>query len=190
MNRRSVVAVANEQVPIATVCRLLGVEVPEEMVRSPKLHCPFEQLNHSDGGMDKAMRIYDESNTAYCFSCAISYTPVTMWCLAMDTNDRRAVAAQLLDQIGYRPVDLAAAWEHAQTYQPQPDRSQLAEALTTFCRRTQPGWRIRQFDAPVAAMLSRCLDLLDLVGDAEDAVLWLSRCKGVMDATISGSKPT
>lgn len=189
MKSRGLVAIANEQVPIATVCRLLGVEVPDDGLRAPKLHCPFEHFFHSDGGMEAAMRIFADDNTAYCFSCTVKYTPVSLYAQGMDVVHREA-AVRLLEYIGYTPPDLATAWQLAVTFEPMPQRSQLAEALKTFCRRVDPGWRTRQFDPVIAAALRRCFALLDLVHSGADAQLWLERCKIVMSHALDLQKPS
>jgi hypothetical protein len=96
-------------------------------------------------------------------------------------------AGRLLDAVGYRPPGLAERWKQATTPPDPPDVTMLAEALKTFCRRTDPRWRHRQFDAPVAAALTRCLGLLDLVHTAPDAAAWLAGCKQVMTGILRTS---
>jgi hypothetical protein len=181
----NVIAVANEQVPIVTVCQMVGVELPDDVAvgRSRKVHCPFGELYHSDSGIEATMRVYPDSNSAYCFSCSAYYTPVSLAAKAMDV-DRQTAARLLLDRIGYRPLSLAAVWKQVSAYEPALDRSMLAEALKTFCRRIEPAWSRRQFDADVAATLTRCLSLLDLVVTADDASLWLNSCKTVMASNL------
>lgn len=179
----SVITVANEQVSIATVCRLLGVEVADESNQRAKLHCPFEQTYHSDQGISPAMRLYEDTNSVYCFSCSASNTPVSLYAQAMDLRYRDA-AQQLLERVGYKPLDLAAVWQAAQVFEPTPDRTQLAEALKTFCRRVDPCWGTSQFEDRIAVTLTRCLATLDLVRDSEDAGLWLTRCKEIMRNAI------
>lgn len=187
--KRSEVAVANEVISIATVCRWLGVEVPDDPTRA-KLYCPFGEFNHSDGGREPAFRIYTDSNSAYCFACSESFTPVKMYARMTDNGNWKAVALILLAKIGYRGMDPELAWRQAQQYQPEIDRSQLAEALKTYCRRSDPAWRTRQFDAFVAARLTRCLALLDLVRTEQDASLWLGACKLVMRQAITSGEPS
>lgn len=174
-------AVANEKVPIVTVCRLFGVDTPDEVAlsRSRKVRCPFGEIYHSDGGVSPAMRIYQETNSAYCFSCAVYYTPVSLAARAMDT-DRLSAALRLLDHVGYRPMDLAQKWQQVQQYQPEPDKVLLADALKTYCRRVDPQWAGRQFEPAVAGVLTRCLGLLDLVKSDDEVILWLERCKEAM----------
>src|SRR3954466_13862718 len=107
--KRSTVAVANEVVSIATVCRWLGVQVPDDDSLRSKLYCPFGEFNHSDGGRDRALRIYPDSNSAYCFACSELFTPVKMYARMTDDGNWRAVAATLLGKVGYRSYDPVAA---------------------------------------------------------------------------------
>lgn len=181
------VTVANEQVSIVTVCQMLGLELPDDIGegRSRKVPCPFGEMYHSDFGASPAMRIYPDTNSAYCFSCAAYYTPVSLAARAMDTTAASA-AAQLLDRIGYTPDEMASIWQQARDYAPEPDKALMADALKTYCRRIAPDWLTQQFDDRVAATLTRCLALLDLVKTDEDVTLWLTRCKEVMAAAIKG----
>lgn len=175
------VAVANEQVSIVTVCQMLGVDLPDDvgLGRSRKVQCPFGDVYHSDGGISPAMRIYPETNSAYCFSCSYYFTPVALAAKAMGV-DAATAAGRLLDRIGFRPLDLAATWKNVSQYEPAPDKALLADALKTYCRRIDPQWSQRQFEPAVARGLTRCLSLLDLVVSADDVTLWLCRCKEVM----------
>jgi hypothetical protein len=183
--KRSVVAEANERVSIVTVCQMLDVDVPDDLGSrsSYKIHCPFGTIYHSDHGISPAMRIYPDSNSAYCFSCAAYYTPVSLAAKGLDI-DWRTAAAQLLDRIGYRPLDLAEVWQQVKEYTPEPDRALLADALKTFCRRIDPAWSARQFDPQIAATLTRCLSILDLVSTPEEVTLWLDSCKIAMRCAL------
>jgi hypothetical protein len=185
VRRPNVVTVANEKVPIATVLRLFGADAPEdvETASSRKISCPFGTVYHSDGGVAAAMRVYPESNSAYCFSCGVYYTPVSLAARALDTN-RQTAALHLLDHVGLRPQDPFEAFQSAASYEPTPDITLLAEALKTYCRRVDPAWPNRQFEPEVAAMLTRCLGLLELVGSAEAVLLWLERCKEAMRSVL------
>lgn len=181
MKPPSAVDLANEKVSIVVVCRMLGVQLPDHYAagRAQKVRCPFGEIYHSDGGVSPAMRIYPDTNSAYCFSCAAYYTPVSLAARAMDTS-RQVAAVRLLDHIGHRPLDLAQQWQHVKEYEPEPDRALLADALKTYCRRIEPDWATRQFEGPVARVLTQCLSLLDLVKSADDVTMWLDRCKVAM----------
>lgn len=187
----NVVDEANEHVSIITVCQMLGVELPDDLSfsRSIKVACPFGALYHSDGGVASAMRVYQETNSAYCFSCSQYFTPVNLTAQALDV-DRRSAALNLLDRIGHRPLDPLAVWERARKYEPEPDKSLLADALKTFCRRIDSGWMTRQFEPKVASTLTRCLSILDLVHSPDDVSLWLTRCKRAMTQTLMTVEPS
>lgn len=179
--KSNIIETADERVSIALVCRMLGVDLPDDVEsgRSRKVHCPFGSLYHSDGGVDPAMRVYPDTNSAYCFSCRSYFTPVGLTAKALDV-DRRTAALRLLDRIGHRSLDPGVVWRTAADFEAPPDRALLAEALKTFCRRVCPDWATRQFDRAVSVSLTRCLGLLDLVRTDDDVGLWLGRCKKVM----------
>ncbi len=191
MKKRSPIAVANEKVPIGDVLRMLGVDLADdiESSRSRKISCPFGPLNHSDRGLSPAMRIYPDTNSVYCFSCSAYFTPVSLAARAMDLTWNDA-AARLLERIGYKPLDLAGAWKEAVEYTPAPNRSLMADALKTFCRRTAPDWDERQFEPPVASTLTRCLAILDLVSTAQDVHDWLTTCKTAMARVLQRKQPS
>lgn len=176
---------ADTRVPIARVFGLIGARTPaEDDGRSRKIHCPFGDIYHSDHGLSPAMRIYAETNSCYCFSCARRYTPTQLAARAWDVH-RRVAAARLLERSGIvvrRPTwaEVCAPPELA-----VPDRTLLADALKTWCRRTVPGFGLRQFDPDIASLLTRCLVLLDHVRSQDDAVTWLNGCKNAFKVDIA-----
>lgn len=189
LRRPSPIRLANEQVPITAACRLIGMSVPDEIWgRSAKVRCPFGELYHRDGGAEASFRVYPEANSAYCFSCAQSYSPV--WLIAQAWGlTSRAAAVELLERAGIKPVSLADAWAAVAVVEDAPDQVLLAEALKTFCERIGPelrqDWDDAQFQPAIAAALSRCLDLLDRVRTGADADQWLSGCKQAMRRALS-----
>ncbi len=178
MKRPDVVELANDKVPIAFVCAKLGLSVGEDAGRR-KLRCPFGGIYHSDGGIEPTLRIYVESNHAYCFNCNSHYVPVTLAARAWGCSHRDA-ALRLLEYAGIEPVDFRSIWAEVQEHRREPDRSLMAEALKVYCRRIDPTWTRRQFEPAVAARLTRCLVLLDLVKTDDDVLLWLTTCKEAM----------
>lgn len=185
------ITVANEHVSIVTVLQMLGVDPGDEaaMGRSRKVSCPFGPVYHSDHGVSPAMRVYPDTNSAWCFSCSVYYTPVKLIAQATDT-DAHTAATRLLDRVGYRPLDLAQQWRTASAYEPEPDKALMADALKTYCRRICHDWPGRQFDARVASTLTRCLAILDLVRTDADVSLWLARCKDAMRAALNCKEPS
>ena len=172
---------ANTRISIITACRLVGMDIGDEVGygRSRKLHCPFGPIYHTDQGVDPAMRIYPETNHAYCFACTMSFTPV--WLVAQAWGLSPAAAAvNLLDRSGYRAASLRETFAAASAWTPRPEPTLLCEALKTYCRRIHPAWEDIQFSADVAGTLARCLAPVDLVTTPAQADQWLSACKLIM----------
>lgn len=191
MRGKSAITVANERASVAGVLRWLGVELPEDfsIERSLKIQCPFGATDHSDGGVSPAMRLYPDTNSAYCFSCTQYFSPVSLVAKALDVTNSVA-AERILQHIGHRPADLAEQWKNAVEFEPAPDKSLMADALKTFCRRVEQNWAQRQFEPKVAAALTRCLTLLDMVRTADDVTLWLTKSKRVMQRALYQFDPS
>jgi hypothetical protein len=178
------IEIANDKISIITACRLVGMDIGEEIgVRGRKVHCPFGPIYHIDQGVDPAMRIYPATNHAYCFACTTSFTPVWLVAQAWGLSPA-AAAANLLDRVGYRGASLSETFASARAWVPRPEPTLLCEALKTFCCRIHPGWEEAQFSPEVAATLSRCLALVDLVSTGPEAEQWLATCKLIMAATL------
>jgi hypothetical protein len=147
----SVVSVAREQVSILTVCRLVGMSVPDSFQGgSVKVSCPFGWVNHPDGGHESAFRIYPSSNSAWCFVCQEYYDSPKLYAAVRDIT-REEAAVVLLDEVGYKPLDLAHLWEQVSRPPVVLDTSSLAEALKVYCSRLSSRWEQRQFESGVAA---------------------------------------
>jgi len=181
LRQKSWIDEANERVHIADVLTSLGIAVPESVRNggNKKVYCPFG-FYHSDGGISKAMRVYGNSNTAYCFSCSKRYSPVTLTAAKRDCSWQNA-AFILLEDIGYAPKSLEERWEEA-TIKPHenPDILALADALKMYCSGIITDWASKQLEDTIASKLNQCLDLLSVVKTDEDAVKWLTVCKKVM----------
>lgn len=173
------IARANRIVPLASVLRELGVDVPlDSPAHSLKTYCPFG-FTHADGGLETAFRIYYRSNTGYCFAGCGFFTPV--W-LASHASDRPAqeVAIDLLTAYGEVAGDDQQRWEALLAEDvPAIDTASLAQALLVACAQAIPDWRRRQFE-DLAEPLSKCLTLLDRIKTPDDAWEWLSVAKTYM----------
>ncbi len=190
--KSTAISLANEAVPIALACRLVGLDVDFDAAygKSLKVYCPFGDIHHSDGGESKAMRIYPDTNSCFCFAGCGHFSAVRLVAHAWD-RPAAEVAVELLERIGYTPLSLAAEFASHATWKPAPDTAHLAEALKMFCRRVTPDWDRRQFDPLVAGRLARCLALLDRVRTDEDAATWLHGAKTHMHhilTTLTGDR--
>lgn len=173
------ITTANEQVSIYEVFRLLDV-----YAGPGKNYCPFGAVTHADGGLAPALRLYPDTNSAYCFACGEAFRPVSLLAKARDISNEEA-ALTLLEQAGYVPEnidDKLAALLADDT--PAVDADSLAAALSTYCLRVNPEWKILQFDDEVAVPYRQCLDLLPLVTTPEAAQQWLKATKIKMASTL------
>jgi hypothetical protein len=172
---------ANESANIVSVCRLIGMPMPDfEFASSWKMYCPFGEVSHIDGGQAKAFRVYPETNTAYCFACGILYTPVRLLATAKDIEYDEA-ADMILEMAGVTEANSEERWAELTTPPTETvSTADLAEALKIFCARTVPNWKKRQLDADVSGLVQSCLDLLPRVRTQEDADKWLKAAKSVI----------
>lgn len=183
MSQLSPVALANRRIAFATAARWAGLEVPPDVPEHGiKMHCPFEDWAHSDGGRDPAFRVYPDH--AWCFACGEKFSPVKLCALVWDCTQDEA-ARQMLERAGIADPDYRVRWQRLVDYSQPPDVDGLAFALRTWCARTYPGWRVRQLDEPVARRFAQCLGLLDRVHDGADCRVWLDGCKQVMAKVLS-----
>jgi hypothetical protein len=177
----SLISLANRKVSFTLAASWAGVEVWGAGDRGTKVHCPFG-LNHPDGGMEPAMRVYRDHG--YCFAETRYFSTVSLlaevWQLSWDD-----AAVQALDKIGYKPVSHAHLWAEA-CREPAPDLEALTRALTVFCEGIDPEWKKTQYEVNVASVLGRCLGLLPLVKTRADWEQWLDSCKIVMRKCIEG----
>lgn len=183
VEEKSIVQLANERMTIIEACNELGMDVMDFSISSLKVYCPFGNLYHSDGGTTKAMRIYPATNSAWCFAGCGYFTPTRM--LAMDKGVPEQAAAEfILERTNYVAPDFEARWEAISTEKPVPNTDDLTEALKVACSRMVPDWEERQFEDEVAHKLRQCLALLRKVQSEEDAALWLSSTKKIMQTTM------
>lgn len=172
------IRLANQRISMATACRWAGMSVSDGE-GSRKIRCPFGDISHSDGGVAASFRVYEETNSAFCFSCQRGWAPVGL--MAEFWDCARAEAAERMCQMaGITPPGWRERWAELQQPLP-PDRDDLAEALKQWCLRVcGPSWRVRQFDREVVAPLAACLGVLPLVTTDQEADEWLDRCQLVM----------
>ncbi len=178
------IAAANEQVSIVVACQMIGMRVSQDLVRSRsrKVFCPFGEVYHSDQGVEPAMRLYTDGNHAYCFACRQSFTPV--WLVSQAWGITPTAAARVLSERASVQLPgtrtMAQAFAEAATPQVPVKPGMLADALKTYCGRTDPEWETHQFEPATAEALGQCLRLLPLVHTEDEAHRWLTTSKQVM----------
>lgn len=177
---------ANEAMFMTDACRYIGMDVPYSMSGSYKLWCPFGGLVHED---DRSFRIYQDTNSAYCFACGTAFTPVTLISMAKDVTIDNAVQT-ILEETNYVPPTFDAQWDAMEAKKEEIETSYLAEALKVFCSGISLDWEERQFDPEVSSMYARCTALLPTVHTREDANKWLTATKTIMERTLGVDNAT
>lgn len=184
--KRTLVEIAEEDVRIERVLQdLFSIDSVED-AGGWKTHCPLG-AEHSDGGTSKAMRVYSDTNSAYCFSHRTSFTPLSLWRLKHPHMSRREAAEDMLEHYGIRstPPTLDERWEHLEATEekvPQ-DVEALRETLRYFARTTLPDYAAKQYDAEVLEVMGKIyLTSESLTGDCsyDTMVHWLQTAKNVM----------
>lgn len=177
------VRTANERVSIYFVCDKAGVEYSSMYGSNSKLYCPFGAITHMDGGETRAFRIYEETNSAYCFACTQVYDPVGLYCALTDLG-RVEGAEALLEEYGWKPETFEEKWDRVSAT-PEYDNSTLPEALEKYCTRLNDDWPIMQFDEPYRTHFRKCVNLSRSVSSTEEAMKWLDATKAYMKEVLS-----
>lgn len=162
----SVVDRANKQVPVIRVLNdLWNSYVPSGLGhRSWKTFCPLG-WEHPDGGLDKGFRVYESTNTAYCFVMHGSMGPVRLAQMRWGGKQER-VAYRLLEAygLGKRPwreryEELLATYET--THRPGAP-SNVVEALQVRLS-TEAGYAQLQYFPAVVTVMDAVLEGLDVL---------------------------
>jgi hypothetical protein len=174
------IEIADAQVPIRKAFEEAGFWAPEH--ENAKMDCPFAWIGHPE--YPRAMRIYDETNSAYCFACKSRFTPVKLVATVRDISWSKAADALLL-AIEYKAPDLASRWQAVTSEQTeQIDTDYAAAALKAYCARIAPEWERLQFDTEVSGKLTQCLQLLAHVKSRADVERWLEATKQAMAGVL------
>lgn len=182
----NLVELANEKIDMADIVRELGVFVPGDGTNA-KLVCPFEDLHYDKLSNPKSLRIYGDSNSAWCFVCNEYYTPVKVWAMHKDLTYPDA-AQELLDRIGWVPPTQEAIWNDLLTEKPpELDQDALVETLKRYCARVNPEWETLQFDPVVSEQFNKCLEVLATVQTDQQIQKWLTASKYVMKKALGAT---
>ena len=179
------VHLANTQVRIEKVLNdLYGIEIPEG-VGNWRAACP-KGIEHRDGGLAKSMRVFSDSNTAWCFSHSESFTPVSLWQNRSSVSSRVKAAKQLLGAYGFptEPPSLEERWKSTQDEAAEDlDPSNLRSALVYFAKTQLPGYVTRQYEGDVMNIMSNLLESVDDLppeSSYDTMVQWMNKSKGIL----------
>lgn len=177
---QSIEATVDMRVSIVGLLRQLSVNVPDVEYGSVKVYCPFGIL-HIDHGLTRTMRVYPETNTAFCFADCGHFTPTKLGAQAWDLS-RADAADRLMDQVEIE-TEKPLVESLFKVDVERPSSESLSEALRVYCQRMK-GWGSVEFTSEVSAKLGQCLDLLPGVVSAQDAGRWLDGSKVAMSQVV------
>lgn len=178
------IRMANSTVSIVHVLRAIGVDTPELSRGSIKVHCPFGEVWHGDGGNEQALRVYEDTNTSFCFACTKLYTPTALHALTYDISESDA-AEILLNDVAPQLKENFQNWDKLmKEHILKPDTFSLVRALEIYCSTIREDWFLVQFDENISVLHLKCLALLDRIQSAEDAADWLRVSKEVMSRIL------
>lgn len=173
---RGLIALANGRMTIVDAFRFCGHDIFEAY--GAKLYCPWGFLHH-DGGTTRAMRLYLDDNSSYCFACTERLDPVGVFRKTYDIS-AKAAAERILEETGYRPPTPEQVWADALAYHPEPDRTALAAALELYLTDLDPDFEEHALTGQISHYYTAVLELLPSVYTDSDAVLWLTTAKKAM----------
>ena len=174
MPKFSRVETANRIIPFARAAQWAGLWTRDDArERGSKVSCPF---CYDGGTRDPAFRIYPDHG--FCFAGCGPFSVVRLLAQSWELTPEEA-AWKALEKHGWKPPTLENRWADA-IREPEPDRGYLAQALVLYCEGIEPAWAARQYEKPVADLLSQCLGLLPQVSTGPECELWLGTCKKIM----------
>lgn len=182
----SPIKIANEIMTIDEACIAIGMGDVSGMA---KAYCPFGPVFHSDGGRERAFKIYPQTNSAYCFACQRRYDPVSLVATEQDIS-YVAAAEWILEEKKWVAPDYESQWD-ALTTRPTPvDYEGLQAALKLACGRMVTDWETRQFEPQVAHKLTLCLGMVRKVTNDDEAKKWFDTTKKAMSQVLATTNPT
>lgn len=178
---------ANERADICKVLRWLNYETPDS-ARTNKVHCPFGEIWHKDGGHEAAARIYEDSNVIFCFACSRVFVPTSLYALSKDCTETDA-AEMILREFAPQLLLVNEITEKIEFMDEplKPDIHSLRAALDIYCSRIDENWNFHQFEKTISGAYLKCLNLLGRVVTTGDADLWLAKSKEIMKKVIKES---
>lgn len=183
METHELIDLANSRMGIMAAFRLAGYDLGS-VAGTGKIYCPFGDMYHVDGGRQKAMKVFEDDNSAWCFAGCGYFNPVKVLSMARDATDLEA-AEFILVETKYIAPNFSDQWDALVAEEELAvDIYELAETLKVACGRMSPQWDAVQFDDRVGSMLSKCLSVLPKVHTGDEAVRWLEISKSVMQKTL------
>ena len=161
--------------------------IPEGGSGSVKLKCPYS-LEHKDGGKEKAMRYYYETDSAYCFRDHGVLSPTFLWASEWGVSEA-AAARRILDRAG---VGKRESWrtriENIINSPETASSASVSSALTALAMRYRDidGYVSLQYRPAVLQEKLRVSEMFNPMWDFESVEKWLDYSTEKMKEVING----
>jgi hypothetical protein len=164
-----------------------GYYIPKGGVGSTKLHCLWG-WEHKDGGTEKCMRYYWESDTAYCFRDHGVIDVVTIRAVQKGLSKVKT-AKLLLQEAGVFNSDpwnvrIQKAQEHMKSERRQPMDMKLAQSMFNQALRSVEGYGKVQYKPDIVQAKNSMMEELDPSWNSEQLLEWIDTSKTKMRDTV------
>ena len=157
----------NQIVPIEKALGLINIDVPEN-ADSWKTFCPTG-YEHRDGGTSKTLRVYLDTNSAWCFSCKKSFRPIDI--AEIFFKNKPATAGDKLAKhlnLTMQEPTLDERWGRLDASTVKIlDLGILTNSLIEYLR-TLPRYIELQFDDEVISKVTELIDLLEEIPEGSE----------------------
>jgi hypothetical protein len=174
----SVIDLANKIVPLRIVLRMGNIYVSEFTYgKSIKARCPYADIYHLTEDAGKSMRVYSDTNTAFCYMGCGVLTPVSVYAKLNGVSYKQS-ALFLLEKVGHKLKTFDEKWEDAVNAVQPLNLEGYREALNEMCLFYTDGeWNSLKYSSSISSSFSKLLEILDKAQSYEDADRWLEAAK-------------
>jgi hypothetical protein len=185
----SVVDIANRIVPLRIVLGMTNIYVSEFTYgKSIKTRCPFADIYHLTEDAGKSMRVYSDTNTAFCYMGCGVLTPVSVYA-KLNGVPYKAAAKFLLEKVGHKLKTFDEKWADAVNGVEPLNLQGYRDALNEICTSYSKGeWSSLKYSPSVSSSFSKLLEILDKASSYEDADRWLATARQLMLKKIDEEK--
>lgn len=177
----SIIDTANKIVPLRIVLGMTNIYVSEFTYgKSIKARCPYADIYHLTEDAGKSMRVYSDTNTAFCYMGCGVLTPVSVYAKLNGVSYKES-AKFLLEKVGHKLKTFDEKWQDAVAGFEPLNLQGYREALTEMCIFHSEGeWGTLKYAPGVSAAFSKLLTVLDKATSYEDADRWLDKARLIM----------
>jgi hypothetical protein len=185
----SIIDIANKIVPLRIVLGMTNIYVSEFTYgKSIKARCPYADIYHLTEDAGKSMRVYSDTNTAFCYMGCGVLKPVSVYAKLNGVSYKDS-AKFLLEKVGHKLKTFDEKWADAVSDTGPLKLEGYREALDEIClQHSQGQWGYLKYMSSISSSFSQLLSILDKAQSYDDADKWLDIAKQHMLKQIDREK--